>query len=338
MRAAVYKGKQHLEVEEVPTPTPGPGQVLVRVKCCGVCGSDVHRFQHGMFWPDLIPGHEFCGVIAELGADVEGWTLGDRVIGGGGSPPPGAASGGHRAPRYTSRSNRSPTMSPGAYAEYIAMDAWRPLPVPDGISDELAALTEPGAVALHMVRLSRLRLGDTAVILGAGPIGLFALQLVRAAGAGRVFVTEPAPARRRAAEELGADRVLDPTELDVVSELVAETGGIGPDVVFDCGGAQRTLHDALEMVRREGQVMVVALAWDEGYILPVEWVGREVELKTSYGSTPREWGICLDLMQRGLVRGEPLITPESMVPLDGIQRAFEGLMSPDQQVQVLIVP
>lgn len=339
MKAAVYKAKQRLEVEEVATPTPGPGEVLVRVKYCGICGSDVHRFMHDMVRPGAVLGHEFCGVIEELGEGVEDWVVGDRVVGGGGNPPPGSTGGLSAEPRYTPRTlGLRASSAPGAFAEYVAMPAWRALPMPDGVSDELAAIVEPCAVAMHAVRLSRLRLGDTVAILGGGPIGLLALQLARAAGAGRVFVSEPAPARRRAAEELGADRVLDPTELDVVSELVEETGGIGPDVVFDCAGARRTLHDSLEVVRREGQVVLVSLAWEEGYILPVEWVGREIEMKASYGSLPRDWQLSLDMMRRGLVRSEPLISAESIVPIEGIQEAFMGLMSPDEQVQILVSP
>ncbi|MDP3064678.1 MAG: zinc-binding dehydrogenase, partial [Chloroflexota bacterium] len=186
------------------------------------------------------------------------------------------------------------------------------------------------------VRLSRLRLGDAVAVLGAGPIGLLCLQVVRAAGAGAVYVSEPAPGRARAAERLGATRVFDPTKADVVSEIVALTGGLGVPVAFECAAGAHSLQQALEMVRREGQVVVVSLAWENVPVLTVEWVGREVEMKTAYGSEPEDWRISLDLMAQGKVRADGVVTEECFLPLERIQEAFEGLMRPSQQVQLVV--
>ena len=338
MKAAVYIEKQRLEVQDVPAPAPGPGQVLVKVKYCAICGSDVHRFQHGMVRPGAVLGHEYCGTVAEVGDGVDGWQPGDRVIGGGGAPPPGTPASLFRMPRYSARTvGFDPSAVWGGYAEYVVLDEWRPLPVPDAVSDETAALTEPCAVAVHAVRLSRLRVGDTAAVLGAGPIGLLCLQVVNAGGAA-AYVTEPAPARATAAGQLGARRVIDPSREDVTSEIVALTDGLGVDVAFECAGARDTLQQALEMVRRSGQVVTVSLAWENVPVLTVEWVGREVEMKAAYGSGPEDWRISLDLMEAGKVRAEPMIGPQSYVPLDGIQEAFESLLTPDPQAQLLVVP
>lgn len=339
MKAAVYVEKQRLEVREVPTPRPGPGQVLVKIRYCAICGSDVHRFQHGMVRPGAVLGHEYCGVIEEIGEGVDGWSVGDRVIGGGGAPPPGSPPGLSRMPRYSARTvGFDPTAVFGGYAEYVALDEWRPLPIPDGVSDEVAALTEPCAVAVHAVRLSRLRVGDAVAVIGTGPIGLLCLQVANAAGAAAVYVAEPAPTRAAAAEQLGARRVIDPSAEDAASEILALTGGLGAHVAFECAGARDTLQQALEMVRRDGQVVVVSLAWESVPVLTVEWVGREVEMKAVYGSHPEDWRISLGLMEAGKVRAEPMIDPSSHVPLDGIQEAFEGLLGPDPQVQLLVVP
>jgi (R,R)-butanediol dehydrogenase/meso-butanediol dehydrogenase/diacetyl reductase len=212
------------------------------------------------------------------------------------------------------------------------------LPIPDNVSDELAVLTEPCAVAVHALRLSRFHLGDTAVVLGAGPIGLLLQQVLTAAGAKSVYVAEPAPGRRAAATRLGATRVLDPDSNDVVSEIVEATEEIGPPVVFDCAAGPQTLQQALEMVRRDGQVIVVSLAWEAVPLLTVEWVGREVEMKASYGSTPEEWQITLQLMERGHIDHEALIGPDHFITFDQVQSSLERLITPDEQVQLVLVP
>jgi threonine dehydrogenase-like Zn-dependent dehydrogenase len=218
------------------------------------------------------------------------------------------------------------------------MEEWEPLPLPDGVPDEAAALCEPCAVTVRATRMSQLRLGDSVAILGAGPIGLLCLQVVKAAGAGAVFVSEPAASRREAALNLGADAVVDPTDEDVVSRMVSLTGGVGPDVVFECAAARPTLDQALDMVRRSGQVMLIALAWEPTPVVPVDWAGREVKLQTSFGQTPKDWAIALELIRSGKVNMEPLLVETGFIPLQGIQQAFEALTSPTTQLQMVVKP
>ena len=223
-----------------------------------------------------------------------------------------------------------------AYADYVLLEEWEPIPVPDEVPDKAAALCEPCSVAVHAVRESRLRLGDTAVVLGAGPIGMFCLQVARAAGAASVIVSEPAPARKDAALALGADAVIDPTEEDVVERAVELTGGRGPDVVFDCAGAGSTLDQGLSMVRRDGQVVLVALAWEPTSVLPVDWIAREVNLRASFTALPHEWPIALELMRTGKVDVAPMVPGESYVPLDDIQGVFDSLRRPSTQRQMVV--
>ncbi|MGH2545083.1 MAG: zinc-dependent alcohol dehydrogenase, partial [Ardenticatenaceae bacterium] len=225
-----------------------------------------------------------------------------------------------------------------AYAEYILMEEWEPIPVPDGVSDEAVSLCEPCSVAVHAVRLSQLKLGDTVAVLGAGPIGLFCLQAARAAGARTVFVSEPAPARAEAARQLGADAVLDPSKEDVNERIVSLTDGIGPDVVFECAAAKGTLDQAFNLVRRHGEVVLIALAWEPTSVLPVDWAAREVKFQASFGSQPEEWRISLDLMKRGLIKTGPMLSNTSFIPLDGIQAAFDALVKPSTQVQMVVRP
>ena len=193
MKAAVYKGKQQLEVEEIPTPEPGPGQVLVKVSHCAICGTDVHAWLYDKAPPGTVMGHEYCGSIVKLGPDVSGWTIGERVAGGGGTPPPGKGPSFAIEPRFNFHATGFHGKPLRAYAEYVVMEEWEPTRVPDGVSDEAAALCEPLGVAVRAVRHSQLKLGDSVAVLGAGPIGMFTTQAAIAAGAGKVLVSEPAP-------------------------------------------------------------------------------------------------------------------------------------------------
>ena len=338
MRAAVYKGKQQLKVEEIPTPTPGAGEVLVKVKYCAVCGTDVDGFLHDVVPPGSVMGHEWCGTIAQLGLGVTMWREGDRVLFGGGTPPPGKGSPMRTDPRFNYRERGLADGRLRAYAEYTLTAEWELTAVPDGVSDEQAAMCEPCSVAVHAVRTSALRLGDSVAVLGAGPIGLLTLQAAKAAGAGKVFVSEPAPARAKAAGRLGADEVIDPTSEDVVSRMVSLTEGLGPDVVFDCAGVGPTLDHALNMARRSGQVVLVALPWEGVALSPVDWMAREVDLVTSFGLAPVDFRTSLELLRSGKVSIEPLLSEASFIPLEGIQAAFEQLIKPSTQVQVVVKP
>jgi (R,R)-butanediol dehydrogenase/meso-butanediol dehydrogenase/diacetyl reductase len=333
MRAAVFTGEKRLVVQEVPDPTPEPSEIVMRVSYCAICGSDLHRYAYGMMSPGTIMGHEFSGVVAAVGRDVTCWKVGDRVTRCGGRIDPGRDLP-NVPPRYSAKERGFLGMKPGAYAEYLATPAEKVMAIPEGVSELDASLLEPLTVALHAVRSSKLRLGDAAAIVGAGPIGLLAQQCVRRGGATRVYVSETSAARRKAAEQLGADAVFDPRQANLVREIVERTG-IGADVAFECAGARPTLQQALELVRMGGQVVVVALAWEPVDCLPVEWVGREVELKSVYSHLNSEWPIALGLIARGEVQTQPLIS--QTIGLERLDEAFRSLLDPDNdQVQVVV--
>ena len=338
MRAAVYKGGKRFAIEEIPDPTPGPGQVVVDVHYSAICGSDVHQFMYDIAPVGEVMGHEYSGVVSAVGDGVARWKEGDRVIGGGGEPTPEAQArnrtlGDRFNWRLESRAGTGRTMG---YAEKVILAEWEPISIPDGVSDEEAAMCEPTASAVHAVRLSQMRLGDTVVVLGAGPIGLLCMQAARAAGASKVIVSEPALVRAEAARKLGAYAVVNPIEEDAVERVVELTDGRGPDVVFECAGAKGTLDQALNMVRRNGQVVLVAILWEETGVLPPDWMGREVNLQTVFGLRPEDWRISLELMQSGQVTMEPLVSEASFLPLDEIQGAFEALCNPSNQVQMVV--
>lgn len=335
MKAAVYKGNQKLSVEEVPTPTPGDDEVLIRVKLCAICGTDVHAVLYDVAPPGAVLGHEYVGTIEAVGRDVTRLKSGDRVMGGGGTPPPGMASRLRTHPRYSFRTEGL-TGPMGAYAEYIVNKMWTPTLVPDDVSDEAAALCEPCGTAVHAVRLSGMRVGDVVAVLGAGPIGFFCAQVAKAAGAGTVIVSEPVASRSEAVLAAGADIAVDPTTQDLVEAVEDASEGLGADVVFDCAGVKPTLDQAMSAVTRGGSVVLVAVPWEEIPLAPVDWMAREVTLKTSFGSLPRDWAITVDLVQSGDVVVEPMLSPEQFVPLDEIQRAFEGLFKPSTELQMMV--
>ena len=218
------------------------------------------------------------------------------------------------------------------------LDEWRPLKIPNNVSNELAVLAEPAAIAVHAVRRSKFSIGDSVVVMGAGPIGLLTMQVLNAGGAGAVYVSEPATARAEAARVLGATVVMNPTNEDVVSKVLEISGGPGVPIAFDAAAARPTLQQGLEMVRRGGQVLVVSMAWEDVDLLTVEWIGREVEMKASYGSQPIDWRTVLKLMERGLLSKQAMVTDESFIGFDEMQSSMERLMKPEEHVQLVLVP
>jgi 2-desacetyl-2-hydroxyethyl bacteriochlorophyllide A dehydrogenase len=338
MKAAVYRGKHKFDVTEIPTPTPGPSQLLVKVHSCGICGTDVHAVMYEIAPPGSVLGHEFSGTVVSVGAHVARWRPGDRVVGGGGDAPAGSQPAARSHPRYNYRTMGFQGGRTRAYAEFVLMEEWEPIAIPDGVPDDWASLTEPCAVAVHAVRNSGMKLGDSVGVIGAGPIGLLVVQAAKAAGAGLIMVSEPAKARAQAAASLGASVVMDPLKDDVTAKMVELTGGTGPDVIFDCAGIKSTLDQALNTVRRAGQVVLVAVPWEPLPLLPAEWMAREIKFHSSWGSTPGDWRISLELMRSGGVTMKPLLSESSFLPLDGIEKAFQSLMKPSTQLQMVVRP
>tara|TARA_B100000029_G_scaffold86851_1_gene77011 strand:- start:277 stop:1293 length:1017 start_codon:yes stop_codon:yes gene_type:complete len=336
MRAAVYKSKQNLVVEEITTPEPQSDEVQIKISHSAICGTDVHVYLYDIAPPDTVLGHEFAGEISKVGSDVTRFKVGDRVIGLGGTPPPGKESPLRRQDQYNYRLEGITNTRTRGYAEYTVAKEWEPLKLPDQVSNLEGALAEPCAIVTRAVRLSNQKLGDTVAVLGAGPIGLLCLQAAKAAGATKVIVSEPSEARRAVALELGADAVVDPTSEDPVKAIIGLTDGAGPHVVYECAAAKPTLHDALDMVRRKGNVMLVALAWEDVPLLPVDWAGKEIQLNTTFASEPYDFKVAVDLIASKKFVLEPLLSDTDTIELEDIQEAFESLIKPSNQIQMVI--
>ena len=335
MRAAVFKETRHMTVEEINTPKPGPGEVLVKVKYCGICGTDLHNYMFGIVAPGRVLGHEWCGEITELGVDIQNLSRGDRVM-------PYKHPGRSLPPlRLNPREiYSSPTRRMGAFAEYIVVPTSRIIRVPDTLSDTQAATLEPLVAAIHAVRLGQIKISDTVAFLGAGPIALLMIQRVQQAGARAIYVSEPAQARAKKATEVGADRVLNPFKEDIVAEIVKLTGGKGPDVVYECAAAKNTLDQACQLVARNGRITCLAVYQEPITINPLDWYMMQPEIKftTNGDSTPFDWEIAVELMMTDQIDVDTTIS--TIVPLNKIQETFQTLLDPskNQMLRVLVEP
>jgi len=263
MKALVYTGKDKLEIKEQPDPRPEPGEALIRVKTAGICGSDLSILagKHPRAEAPLIMGHEFCGEIAELNSSgPANFAVGDRV-----TAEPLISCGICRACR-SGFSHVCENLklygidADGAFAQYMRMPISKLYRLPESIGDNLGALIEPLAVAVHATRLSGVNLDDTVCVLGGGPIGLLIALLNRSIG-NRVLVCERDPFRLGIAEQLGLE-VIDVQRHDPVEAVLNSTGGSGADVVFEAAGAPQTVLAAPRVCRVKGLVMAVAMPKD----------------------------------------------------------------------------
>lgn len=256
MRATCVKGPGKFEVREVETPTPGVSDVVVRVRNCGICGSDLHSFRgHFPMMPGLIMGHEIAGEVAEIGGDVHGVQVGDRV-----AVEPLIFCGSCtwcRSGQYQHCGSRSVLgmMAPGGFAEYIRVPATSLYKVPDSVPFDVAALVEPLAVAVHGLRLARLEGGERVAVLGAGTIGLMSTLVARALGAGDIAVTARYEHQQAAVRTLGA-RAVDPSALNEIESVL---GGQADIVVETVGGSADTLNQAIQIARPGGRISVLGL-------------------------------------------------------------------------------
>jgi (R,R)-butanediol dehydrogenase/meso-butanediol dehydrogenase/diacetyl reductase len=341
MQAAIITGRQQIESRAFPDPVLRSGGAIVDVTWCGICGTDVHAFYSGDPYPPGLCGHEWMGRVRDVADDVTSLAPGDRVSVGilppcGECVPCRAGLGAWCMLAMMSLGGGDPRGSAhGAFAPRIAASAARLVRVPDAISDAAAALIEPATVAYHGVRLGHIRLGDFAVVQGAGPIGLFALQWVRHAGAREVVVVEPSPARARLARELGATTTCLPSE---IAEVVAEgTGGLGADAVVECAGRPETIQSAVDLVRRGGSVTLIGLSDRDATIRPGIWLMKEVTVRCSIAYEQRDFGCVVDMLADGRVRADPLHT--RTVGLSQLAEAMTELgAGPAQDVKVLVDP
>ncbi|MGH2458826.1 MAG: zinc-dependent alcohol dehydrogenase [Chloroflexota bacterium] len=322
MKGAVIYGKHDLRLEDFPLPSVGADDVLIRVAYCGICGSDVHTFEgmrtniHARPLGRRPMGHEVSGTVEEIGANVTTCRPGDRV-----TCIPWVTCG---VCAYCRRGlvNHcvNKTLIGGSMAEYVTVPGGSVYRLPDELSIRRAALAEPLSCCVWAMDLGGLRSGESAVVVGAGTIGLLLSLLARSGGAAQTIVSEPNPVRRALAERLGATQVVDPRATDLSERVHALTDGIGVDVAFEAVGHPTTVQDALRVVRNAGTVVVVGLS-DPAATLPLspfDLFQRELTIRGCFTrrlsfDRAMRWLVTLDL--------DPIIT--HVFPLAEIGPAME---------------
>ena len=337
MQAMLLKQYMNLEIVEMPEPEIGPDDVLVRVRACGICGSDVHGLDGstGRRLPPLVMGHEAAGDVVACGAHVTDLKTGERVT--------------FDSTVYCGRcffcargevnlcDNREvlgvspgPYRRHGAFAEYVSVPRRIIYRLPDNLSYEQAALIEAVSVGVHAVNLTPIVLGDTAVVVGSGMIGLLTIQAVKHAGAARVIAVDPDEGRLERALELGATETVNPKTTDAAEAIHALTEGRGAAVALECVGATEPIATAVAAVRKGGAVTLVGNVSPQ-ITLPLQSVvSRQIRVQGSCASNG-EYPASIELMSRGAIRVDSMIS--AVAPLgdgpswfDRLYRHEPGLM------------
>lgn len=333
MRAAVMQGlHKPLAVETIPDPTPGEGDVVVKVGRCGICGSDLHMTEDPAYGKGAgsILGHEFAGEVVALGKGVEGLNTGDLV-----SVIPLQSCGECHSCRtgevqWCERFG----LQGGGYAEYALTRPNQCVRLPSSASLADGAIVEPLAVALHGVALSRMRIGDRVLVLGAGPIGLAVAFWARRLGAGRVVVQDLAEWQRDRALQMGAhDFVVEPA--DPIGSAERALAGKA-DVVFECVGVPGLIAQAVDQVRNDGTIVLLGLCTRPDTFNSFAMLSKQVKLLTSAFFTRQEYEAALDALDRGAV--EPRLLVTDTISLDATPDVFESLRKRTHQCKVLINP
>ena len=314
VKALLLTAPSQLEFTDVPAPVAADDEVLLRIRACGICGSDIHGWDGstGRRLPPLIMGHEASGEIVSVGPRVERWRAGDRVTFDS-TISCGKCSYCLEGHINLCENRRVVGVAPaefrqhGAFAEFLALPPRILYPLPDALSFQHAAMIEPVSIAVHAVQRVKIAPTDTVVVIGSGMIGLFVVQALRWAGAKKIIAVDLAENRLALARELGATDTIKSDACDVAAEVARLTGGRGADHAFEVVGLSATFNLAITTLRRGGSLVLVGnLAPKIEFPLQVV-VNREFTLHGSCASAG-EYPLCLDLISRGIIRVEPMIS------------------------------
>jgi 2-desacetyl-2-hydroxyethyl bacteriochlorophyllide A dehydrogenase len=340
MPAAVYKGPGRVEVDLIAVPVPQPGQVLVEVGHCGVCGSDLHMMIEGWGKPGFVGGHESSGVVAAVGEGVTTWNIGDRVICG---PSPRCGTCRRCLEKKPSQCENRSRMTggdghTGAFASYVIASAGSLIAMPAGMSERVAALAEPLAVALHGITRSGVAPGDTAMVFGAGPIGALTIAALVARGIGPVTAVEPGERRRQLALDVGAAIALHPNELELFPQWEPDRiSDRAVDVVLECSGKKAAMEAGLSQLRRGGRLVFVGAGMEAPSFDPNRVLLNELEICGSFVYDANGFEKAIELLGSGSLPIDVLVDPVD-VPLDRLGVALVGLADGSIPGKVMVVP
>jgi threonine dehydrogenase-like Zn-dependent dehydrogenase len=338
MRAAVLRDRRMVLRDDVPDPVPGPGQVLVGVKACGICGSDLHFAKHGATMlelgqqmqglpsgvqkidlsGDVFLGHEFSAEVLDAGPDTE-------------APHPGTIV--TSVPALLSPAGIEPIFSSnttiGGYAERTLLSAPLLLQVPNGLDARHAALTEPMAVGLHAVNKSAIQRDEVALVLGCGPVGIAIIAALRNRCVEHIVASDYSPKRRQLAETMGAHVTVDPAQGSPFDDTM-------PAVVFEAVGVPGIINDVLRRAPLGTRVVVAGVCMEADTVYPFFAAAKEISVQFVFAYDINEFADSLRAIADGKIDVAPLITGE--VGLDGVGTAFDELASPDTHCKILVTP
>jgi threonine dehydrogenase-like Zn-dependent dehydrogenase len=347
----VMRRDDALVCEEAADPVPGEGQTLVASLACGICGSDLHSFHYGAKSsvtpkglaeqrPAWVYGHEFCAEVLEHGpATDKRLKAGTRVV----SMPFAKGPAGTETVGYSAR-------FPGGFAERMVLTERLMLEVPNGLAADIAALTEPMAVGLHGVNRATLDKDTVAMVIGLGPVGAAVLMNLKALGHGPVIAVDYSPRRRKLAEQLGADLVIDPKQASPHQSWAAYgVPAAGPDpldlatharrkraVIFECVGNPGVLQSIIAGAPYGAEIVVLGVCMEADTIQPAHVVTKEVTVRSGCYYSAKEFATSLHNLAEGIIDGRPLITDH--VGLAGVADAFVRLGDPEDQVKIIVEP
>lgn len=337
MRASVLRNGRMVYRDDVPDPVPGPGQVLVAVRCCGICGSDLHFAAHGAdvvslsnqlargrggmdidLNQDVFMGHEFSAEVLEAGPDTETHPPGTLVT---------------SLPVVLSDKGVEPIVfsntTLGGYAERMLLSAPLLLPIPNGLDPRHAALAEPMAVGLHAVNKSKIEAGETALVIGCGPIGIAIIAALRVRGVETIVASDFSPKRRELAAKMGAHQTVDPAQASPFDTVKAR-------VIFEAVGVPGIIDDIMQRARNGTRLIIAGVCMQPDTVHPFFGIAKEINLQFVNAYTPEEFAESLRAIAEGRIDVAPMITGE--VDLAGVGAAFDDLADPERHCKILVTP
>lgn len=321
MRAAVFHGPGDVRVSDVADPRPGEGEVIIRVVCAGICGSDVNRFRYGSYpWPPgFVMGHEFCGEIAEVGPGVKGWQPGQAVV-----VEPTlrcgtcfyCRAGQHNRCVDFVRRGITGSGTDGGFAEYVRVPAYQPHRRPPDLPPSLAVLVEPTAVSVHGWRLAGIESPDSAVIVGIGNIGLLGVLVARAKGVREIIAIGKYPPRQELARAYGATHVLEPDDPGLREHVLDATRGLGAALVLEAAGTPSSFRTAVAVARKGGKIVILGVFHEEVGLDLRSLLLNEQQVIGSLIYQPEDFAEAMEVLARGGVDLARHVT--AAIPLDRI--------------------
>jgi L-iditol 2-dehydrogenase len=341
MNALLLSQYKHLEIATLPVPVPEPFDVLVQVAACGICGSDVHGYDgtSGRRIPPIVMGHEAAGIVAAVGSEVSGFAVGDRVTFDS-TVYCGVCAFCRKGEVNLCDDRQVVGVScgdysrAGAFAEYVAVPARIVYKLPENLAFAEAAMLEAVSVALHAVSVSELEGGETALVIGAGMIGLLTLQAARVAGCSQVFVADIDATRLKSAADLGANKTILASGEELTQEILRLTEGRGVDVVLEAVGRNETVAAAIDCVRKGGTVTLIGNITPQVNLPLQKVVSRQIRLQGSCASCG-EYPEAMELMAAEKIRVGPLIT--AVAPLSDGPAWFDRLQSGEPNLMKVVL-